>query len=76
LPEEAFGRVVNLSGFLPKAGLGRDEIASLGRRGVNFEPRLPVFTVYFEDVFQPCLGVLGVPLITVPDSSPQASKGV
>jgi hypothetical protein len=23
--------------------------------------------VYFEDVFQPCLGVLGVPLITVPD---------
>jgi hypothetical protein len=29
-----------------------------------------------EDVFQPCLGVLGVPLITVPDSSPRASKGV
>jgi hypothetical protein len=24
--------------------------------------------VCFEDVFQPCLGVLGVPLITVPDN--------
>jgi hypothetical protein len=29
-----------------------------------------------EGVYQPCLGVLGVPLITVPDSSPRASKGV
>jgi hypothetical protein len=27
-------------------------------------------------VYQLCLGVLGVPLITVPDSSPRASKGV
>jgi hypothetical protein len=26
--------------------------------------------------YQPCLGVLGVPLITVPDNSPRASKGV
>jgi hypothetical protein len=26
--------------------------------------------------YQLCLGVLGVPLIMVPDSSPQASKGV
>jgi hypothetical protein len=25
------------------------------------------FTVCFKDVFQPCLGVLGVPLIMVPD---------
>jgi hypothetical protein len=33
----------------------------------NFELCLPVFTVCFEDVFQPCLGVLGVALITVPD---------
>jgi hypothetical protein len=32
--------------------------------------------VYSEDVFRPRLGVLGVPLITVPDSSPRASKGV
>jgi hypothetical protein len=29
-----------------------------------------------EDVFQPCLGVLEVPLNTVPDSSPRALKGV
>jgi hypothetical protein len=35
-----------------------------------------LFMVCSEDVFQPCLGVLGVPLITVPDSSPRASKGV
>jgi hypothetical protein len=26
-----------------------------------------LFMVYSEDVFQPRLGVLGVPLITVPD---------
>jgi hypothetical protein len=32
--------------------------------------------VYSEDVFRPHLRVLGVPLITVPDSSPRASKGV
>jgi hypothetical protein len=29
---------------------------------------LPSITVCFEDVFQLCLGVLGVPLITVPDT--------
>jgi hypothetical protein len=32
--------------------------------------------VYSEDVFQPHLGALGVPLIMVPDSIPRASKGV
>jgi hypothetical protein len=37
-----------------------------------YQPRM----VCSEDVFWPCLGVLGVPLITVPDSSPRASKGV
>jgi hypothetical protein len=26
------------------------------------------FMVCFEDVFQPCLGALGVPLITIPDN--------
>jgi hypothetical protein len=53
LPEEVLGRGVNPSGilFLPETELGRDEIVSLGRRGFNFEPRLPVFTVFFEDVF-------------------------
>jgi hypothetical protein len=52
---------------MPEAGLGRDEIAFLGRWGFNFELFLPVFTVCFKDVFQPCLGALGVPLIMVPD---------
>jgi hypothetical protein len=37
-----------------------------------YQPRM----VCSEDVFQPRLGVLGVPLITAPDSSPRASKGV
>jgi hypothetical protein len=33
LPEEVLGRGVNPPGllFLPEAGLGRDEVASLGR---------------------------------------------
>jgi hypothetical protein len=53
---------------LPEAGLGRDEIASLGRRGLNFALCLPAFTVYSEDVSQPRLRVLGVPLITIPES--------
>jgi hypothetical protein len=35
-----------------------------------------LFMVGSEDVFRPCLGVLEVPLITVPNSSPRASKGV
>jgi hypothetical protein len=37
LPEEALGRGVNRPGllFLPEARLGRDEIASLGRRGLD-----------------------------------------
>jgi hypothetical protein len=52
---------------LPEAGLGRDEIASPGRWGFDFALCLPAFTVCFEDAFQPCLGLLGVPLITVPD---------
>jgi hypothetical protein len=34
---------------------------------------LLVITVCFEDVFQPRLGVLGVPLITVPDTRRQCS---
>jgi hypothetical protein len=78
LPEGTLGRAVNLFGttFLPEAGLGWDRIASLGRWGLNFEPCLPVLMVCFKDILQPRLGVLGVLLIMVPDSSPRASKGV
>jgi hypothetical protein len=70
LPEGTLGRGANPFGttFLPEAGLGRDKIASLGRRGFYFELFLSVFTICFKDVFQPCLGALGVPLITVPDT--------
>jgi hypothetical protein len=59
-----------------EAGLGRGEVASLGRRSPNLNRAYQSFMVCSEYVFQPCLGVLGVPLITVPDSSPRASKGV
>jgi hypothetical protein len=40
LPEETLGRDVNSSGttVLPEAGLGRGEIASLGRRNFDFDP--------------------------------------
>jgi hypothetical protein len=34
------------------------------------------FAACADGVYQPSLGVLGVPLIMVPDSSPRASKGV
>jgi hypothetical protein len=40
LPEETLGRDVNSSGTTvpPEAGLGRGEIASLGRRSFDFDP--------------------------------------
>jgi hypothetical protein len=40
LPKETLGRDVNSSGATvsPVAGLGRGEIASLGRRSFDFDP--------------------------------------
>jgi hypothetical protein len=76
LPEEALGRGVNLPGtVVPARGRARTrrdrvpKASTLNRANRSF-------MACSEDVFQPCLGVLGVPLITVPDSSPRASKGV
>jgi hypothetical protein len=66
LPEETLGQDVNSSGT-PEAELGRGEIASLGRRSFDFDPNCQSLWFASEGVHQPCLGVLGVPLITVPN---------
>jgi hypothetical protein len=78
LLEEALGRGVNSPGLLfpPDARLGRGEIASLEYTKPWPELRPSVSAACADGDYQPCLGVLGVPLITVPDSSPRASKGV
>jgi hypothetical protein len=78
LLEEALGRGVNSPGLLfpPEAGLGRGEIASLEYTKPWPELRPSVSAACADGDYQLCLGVLGVPLITVPDSSPRASKGV
>jgi hypothetical protein len=67
LPEEALGRGVNLPGTaVPARGQAqtrRDRVpkaSTLNRANRSF-------MACSEDVFQPCLGVLGVPLIMVPD---------
>jgi hypothetical protein len=69
LLEEALGRGVNSPGLLfpPEAGLGRGEIASLEYTKPWPELRPSLFAACADGDYQPCLGVLGVPLITVPD---------
>jgi hypothetical protein len=69
LLEEALGRGVNLLGllFLPEAGLGRGEIASLEYTKPWPELRPSVSAACADGDYQPCLGVLGVPLNTVPN---------
>jgi hypothetical protein len=78
LLEEALGRGVNSPALLfpPEAGLGRGEITSLEYTKPWPKLRPSVSAACADGDYQPCLGVLGVPLITVPDSSPRASKGV
>jgi hypothetical protein len=69
LLEEALGRGVNSPGLLfpPEAELGRGEIASLEYTKPWPELRPSVSAACADGGYQPCLGVLGVPLITVPD---------
>jgi hypothetical protein len=76
LLEEALGRGVNSPGLLfpPEARLGRGEIASLEYAKPWPELCPSVSAVCADDDYQPCLGVLGVPLITVPDSSPEPQR--
>jgi hypothetical protein len=49
---------------------------SLGRRGLDLNCANQSLRFVLMMVTSRVLGVLGVPLITVPDSSPRASKGV
>jgi hypothetical protein len=67
--EEALGRGMNSPGLLfpPEAGLGRGDIASLEYTKPWPELRPSVSVACADDDYQPCLGVLGVLLITVPD---------
>jgi hypothetical protein len=78
LLEEALGRGVNSPGLLfpSEAGLRRGEIASLEYTKPWSELRPSASAACTDGDYQSCLGVLGVPLITVPDSSPRASKRV
>jgi hypothetical protein len=70
LPEEALGRGVNQSGTtVPARGRGwaRMSLHPLVDEALTRTTLYQLFMVCSEDVFQSRLGVLGVPLITVPD---------
>jgi hypothetical protein len=70
LLEEALGRGVNSPGLLfpSEAGLGRGEIVSLEYTKPWPELRPSVSAACADGDYQPCLGVLGIPLITVSDT--------
>jgi hypothetical protein len=69
LPEEALGRGMNLFGtMVPARGWARVRSRPLGRRSLDLNHAHQFLWFYSEGVYQPCLGVLGVPLITVPDT--------
>jgi hypothetical protein len=55
--------------FLPEAGLGRGEIVSLEWMELWPVLRLSGFAACADGGYQPSLGVLGVPLIMVPDKT-------
>jgi hypothetical protein len=79
LLEEALGRGVNPPGsIVPARGWGSGEARSCPLSGQSFDLYCAhqAFAACADGGYQPSLGVLGVPLIMVPDSSPRASKGV
>jgi hypothetical protein len=61
---------------LPEARLGRGEIVSLSGPSLDLIAPIRPLQLCADGGYQLRLGVLGVPLIMVPDSSPRASKGV
>ena len=61
---------------MPEARLGRGEIVSLSGPSLDLIAPIKALQLCADGGYQLRLGVLGVPLIMVPDSSPQASKGV
>jgi hypothetical protein len=60
--------------FPPEAGLGRGEIVSLEQTKPWPESCPSVSTACADGGYQPCLGVLGVPLITVRDINVVGNK--
>jgi hypothetical protein len=61
---------------LPEAGLRQGEIVSLSGPSLDLIAPIRPLQLYADGGYQLRLGVLGVPLIMVPESSPRASKGV
>jgi hypothetical protein len=51
----------------PRPGSGETRSRPLVDEALTLSCAYQSLLSVFEDVFQPCLGVLGVPLITVPD---------
>jgi hypothetical protein len=77
LLEEALERGVNPPGStIPARGWARARSCPLSGRSFDLYCAHQAFAACADGGYQPSLGVLGVPLIMVPDSSPQASKGV
>jgi hypothetical protein len=79
LLEETLGRGVNLPWYsIPARGwarVRRDRVPRVGGALTGIAPIRPL-QLCADGGYQLRLGALGVPLITVPDSSPRASKGV
>jgi hypothetical protein len=70
LPEETLERGVNSSGtMVPARGWARARSRPLGRRSLDLNRAHQFLWLSPEGVYQLCLGVLGVPLITVPDGN-------
>jgi hypothetical protein len=70
LTERTLGRGVNSSGTTVLArGWARMRSCPLVDEALTWNTLYQLLMVCSEDVFQPCLGALGVPLITVPDKS-------
>jgi hypothetical protein len=61
---------------LPEAGLERGKIVSLSGPSLDLIAPIRPLQLCADGGYQLRLGVLGVPLIMVLDSSPRASKGV
>jgi hypothetical protein len=78
LLEETLGRDVNSPGSVVLARgwarARRDRVPWVGGALTCIAPIRPL-QLCADGGYQPSLGVLGVPLIMVPDSSPRASKG-
>jgi hypothetical protein len=72
LSEETLGRDVDSPGTTvpPEAGLERGETASPGRRSLDFDQSRQDSRIALKVFTSRDLGVVGVPLITVPDSAP------